>query len=116
MNTNVQKMIHDYVNAWNENNLKDFKNAFSKIWNEEATYIDPQIDNIKGVDAIAQLAMSSLEKFPGRRFEVLTEPDTHHNVGRYNWKAIFSDGNTVEGFDCFEFDNQYKITKIVSFF
>jgi hypothetical protein len=116
MNTQMQKMIHDYVEAWNEHNEEDFTKAFTNVWTQDSTYTDPTVENLTGIDAIVKLAINSLDKFPGRKFEVSTEPETHHNVGRYNWKVTFADGKFVIGFDYFEFDNDFKLTKIVSFF
>lgn len=115
MITSVEEMITTYVHAWNNNNLEEFKVAFAECWAEDATYIDPQTDKIIGVDAIAQLAQTSLEMFPTRKFSVFTQPEHHHNVGRYTWQVHLPEGDK-EGFDCFEFNEEFKITRIVSFF
>lgn len=94
MITTVEQMIRSYVEAWNGNNLADFKTAFGNVWAKSATYTDPDHENLTGVDAIANLALESFGLFPGRKFEVLTQPEAHHNVGRYTWKVTLSDGST----------------------
>jgi hypothetical protein len=115
MITSVEEMIEQYVSSWNEGNLDDFKAAFARCWAADATYTDPNFELVKGVDGIADLAQFSLEKLPIRKFAVLTQPEYHHNVGRYNWKVDFP-GETKEGFDYFEFNGENKLTRIVSFF
>ncbi|MCT3918919.1 isomerase [Elizabethkingia anophelis] len=115
MSTKIQKMIHNYLEAWNQKNQNDFKKAFSKVLSENLKYTDPTFD-VTGVDAIVNMALNSLEKFPGRKFEMLTEPEFHHNVGRYNWRMIFADGTFQNGFDCFEFNEDFFITRIIAFF
>lgn len=114
MSSEVQKMIYDYVEAWNQNNQNDFKTAFSKVWSESATCTDPSFE-ATGVDALVNVAIGSLEKFPGRKFEVLTKPEFHHNVGRYTWRVNFADGTFHDGTDCFEFDKNFLITRIITF-
>lgn len=115
MITSVEQMIERYVTAWNEQNLEAYKAAFAECWADTATYTDPNFELVKGVDGIAELALYSLQKIPGRTFKVLTQPDYHHNVGRYNWQVALPDG-TKDGFDYFEFNSRFKITRIVSFF
>ncbi len=108
-------MINEYVESWNGNNLEDFKTAFAKCWATDATYTDPNFDLVTGVNGIADLAQYSLEKIPTRKFHVLTKPDYHHYVGRYTWTVDLPE-ETREGFDYFEFNEDYQITRIVSFF
>ena len=108
-------MIEKYVSSWNGGNLAEFKAAFAECWAGKATYTDPNFELVKGIDGISGLAQSSLEKVPGRKFSVFTLPEYHHKVGRYNWQIVTPD-YTKEGFDYFEFNAEYKITRIVSFF
>lgn len=115
MITSVEEMIHQYVHAWNSTGIEEYQTEFAKCWAAEGNYTDPNFDNIKGVDGIAELADKSLETIPVRKFSVLTIPDYHHNVGRYTWKVDLP-GETREGFDYFEFNEKYQITRIVSFF
>jgi hypothetical protein len=110
----VEEMIEKYVNAWNNKTLEEYTAAFAECWAPEATYTDPNFE-VKGVDGIAELANVSLERSPVRKFSVFTQPEYHHNVGRYNWQVELPK-ETKAGFDYFEFNDEYKITRIVSFF
>ncbi|HEY0297810.1 MAG TPA: hypothetical protein VGB84_01190 [Arachidicoccus sp.] len=116
MISSVEELIQHYIESWNKKTPEEFRTAFLQCWSEIGTYTDPNFALEKGVEAIANLAVGSLKKSPGRKFEVLTQPEYHHNTGRYTWKVIFSDGTSSKGFDFFEFDDEYKITRIVSFF
>ena len=115
MIASVEDMIRSYVAAWNEKGLPEFTKAFAECWVADASYTDPNFEGIKGVDGIAGLANLSLEKLPVRTFYVLALPDHHHNVGRYTWKVDLPE-ETREGFDYFEFNEDFKITRLVSFF
>ncbi len=115
MISSVEEMIEHYVQAWNNTSLDEFKAAFAECWAADATYTDPDYALVKGVDGIADLAQISLEKLPARKFEVKVLPDHHHQVGRYTWQVILPD-QTREGYDYFEFSNEFKITRLVSFF
>ncbi|ANI89704.1 isomerase [Arachidicoccus ginsenosidimutans] len=115
MIASIEEMIEQYVAAWNKQNFEDYKAAFAKCWAEDATYTDPNNALVKGVEGITELAATSLEKSPHRVFHVLTQPDYHHNVGRYTWKVDLPEGSK-EGFDYFEFNEEHKLTRIVSFF
>ncbi|MDE1191467.1 MAG: nuclear transport factor 2 family protein [Arachidicoccus sp.] len=115
MTSSVEEMIQQYVAAWNKRNFADYKAAFAECWAEDAKYTDPNFALVKGVDGIAELAWRSLEKSPHRVFHVLTQPEYHHNIGRYTWKVDLPDGSK-EGFDYFEFNEEHKLTRIGSFF
>ncbi len=107
-------MIEAYVSAWNNNNLEEFKAAFSRCWANSASYTNPNY-GINGVDAISELAQESLEKFPGRTFHVLIQPEYHHNWGRYTWQGNLGN-ETRQGVDIFEYNDAFMITRLVSFF
>jgi len=115
MITSVNEMIERYVAAWNEQSLAAYKTAFAECWAPEAMYTDPNFELIKGVDGISDLAQKSLEMMPSRSFKVLTQPDYHHKVGRYNWQVQLPE-RTKDGFDYFEFNENFQITRLVSFF
>ena len=115
MMTSVEAMIEQYVAAWNEKTLQGYRVAFATCWAADATYTDPNYALVTGVDGLAALAHSSLEKMPSRTFSILNAPDYHHNVGRYTWQVALPE-ETRQGFDYFEFDEAHQLTRLVSFF
>lgn len=115
MITSAEQMIRQYVAAWNEQDLEAYTRGFSEIWTDEATYTDPDNVGITGVKGLAKLAADSLPKAPTRFFSVEVEPDCHHGYGWYTWRVEVS-GRTKLGVDFFEYNEAFKITRLVSFF
>lgn len=111
----VETMIEQYVNTWNASNLDAYKTGFTSCWAPDAIYTDPNHALIKGVDALADLAQGSWNKVPGRIFNILKRPVFHHNSGRYYWTVALPEGPR-QGLDYFEFNDQFQITRLVSFF
>ncbi|MEN2402919.1 nuclear transport factor 2 family protein [Flavobacterium sp. MC2016-06] len=115
MITTVEQMIEQYVSAWNENNFEDYHREFSKCWTDETVYSDPLSEKIEGLAALSQFAEKSLAIVPNRKFSVLEKPDYHHQFGKYTWMVEY-DGQTNTGYDYFEFNESFKITRLISFF
>jgi len=115
MITSVEKMIAQYVSAWNENNLADYKKEFEKCWAPGAIYSDPTSAKIEGLNELSQFAQKSLDIIPDRKFKILEQPEHHHSFGRYSW-TVELPGQTNTGYDFFEFDDSFKITRLISFF
>ena len=111
----VEEMINKYVAAWNNSGPEEFKKAFAEVWATNATYTDPDFD-LEGVDGISGLAQASLEKFPGRVFYVVIPPGSHHNTCLYTWGGDIPGIGSRQGQDYIEFNSEYKITRLVSFF
>jgi hypothetical protein len=114
MNTSVEEMIEQYVSAWNENSLEDYRREFKKCWSPEAIYVDP-FGSYQGVESLSEFAQKSLEIVPSRKFRVFENPEYHHQFGRYAWK-VESLGQSNVGYDYFEYNDRFEITRLVSFF
>ena len=112
----AKETIDLYILAWNTQDPDKISDAFAKCWADDAIYTDPNYALVKGVDGISQLAIGSLEKIPGRTFHVLIEPDYHHNNGLYTWGADLPGIGSRQGVEYFELNDEYMITRIVSFF
>lgn len=110
----VEEMIEKYVAAWNKKEAGEFKAAFAECWAEDAMYTDPNYELVKGLEGITELAIGSLKVLPVRTFYIATKPEYHHNVGRYYWKVDLPK-ETKGGFDYFEFNDEFKITRLVTF-
>lgn len=114
MITSVKEMITKYVDAWNETSLEAYTTEFAKCYVPDAIYTDPY-GEYKGLNALANFAYVSLAIVPTRKFEVLETPEYHHNSGKYMWQ-VTSEGGSNTGYDYFEFNADFKITRLVSFF
>ena len=113
MNT-VEEMIMQYLIAWNQKDLASYKREFSKVWAEGAEYIDP-FGHYNNVEELVAFADQSLKIVPDRVFTIHKKAEYHHNYGKNEWKATFADSINI-GVDFFEYDDNLKITKLVSFF
>lgn len=114
MITSVEAMIQQYVASWNETTYDDYAREFAKCWAPEATYTDPNFEGIKGVEGIADFAKKSLDIVPERVFSIHEAPEFHHNTGKYLWAVEFA-GQKRIGTDYFEYNDVFKITRLVSF-
>ena len=110
----VEEMITQYLIAWNQKDLASYKREFSKVWAEGDEYIDP-FGHYSNVEELAAFADQSLKIIPDRVFTIHKKAEYHHNYGKYEWKATFADGINI-GVDLFEYDDNFRITKLVSFF
>lgn len=115
MITSVNEMIEQYVSAWNETNLEDYKREFEKCWAPDGVYSDPTSEKIEGLEGLSRFADVSLSIVPERKFKVLEAPEYHHRFGRYSW-TVELPGKTNVGYDFFEFNDDFKITRLISFF
>jgi hypothetical protein len=115
-NQNIEETILTYTSAWNEIAREAILEKISKCWAPCGTYTDRITDTITGQDAIADLIISSYGQIGPRTFQVLAEPQVHHQSGRFRWLAIRPEGYPIEGMDYFEFDSENRITRIVGFF
>jgi hypothetical protein len=114
MKTSVEKMIEQYVSAWNENSLELYQREFAKCWAKDAVYIDPYSE-VNGLDALADFAYKSLGIMPTRKFSILEKPEFHNTFGKYVWKVEIGE-QTNTGLDYFEFNDNFEITRLISFF
>jgi hypothetical protein len=112
----VDEMIEKYVAAWNYNSLEEFKQAFTEVWAVHAEYTDPNFPLVKGVKGISELAQFSLEKIPGRKFSVVIPPQYHNQACLYTWGVDIPGIGKREGQDYIEFNEVFKITRLISFF
>jgi hypothetical protein len=85
------------------------------VWAADGTLIDPPIDGtgIAGIDALMAAVQS---QFPGHTFRRTSGVDAHHDVARYSWALVASDGSvSLEGLDVVEVDAEGRLTRILGF-
>src|SRR5947209_4414466 len=85
-------------------------------WTPDATFVDP-LFAATGHDEIATIADAVVSGYPGQRFVRTTELDEHHDIVRYGWALVATDGSvTVEGLDVAELAEDGRIRKVTGFF
>lgn len=111
---NVEKMIQQYLHAWNQNTAEAYGEEFAKVWHKDGIYIDPYF-HLNSLDELLKFAIDTLPMAPSRRFDLIGKFDFHHNYVRYQWQSTV-DGKTNVDDDYFEFNEDFKITKLISFY
>lgn len=112
----VEESIKQYIVDQSEKGVKNIKVALEKCWTADGTYTDPSNPPIKGLDGLAAVIQGSQDKMPDRKISLTSKVDFQDNSGRYKWLLAKKNGNKSEGLDCFEYDSENRIARIVSFF
>jgi hypothetical protein len=112
----VEQMIDQYILAWNANQPEQYESAFAGCWELDANYSDPNFPSVEGLHGLVDFAKDALAKMGPRTFSIVMPPQAHDYTCLYKWRATFPDGRTADGFDFIEFNEAFKITRLVSFY
>jgi hypothetical protein len=116
MTQSVEEMINLYLQAWNYEKPEQYEPGFALCWDETGTYSDPNFPLIKGVQGMAEAAISALQKIGPRIFSIVRPVQAHSNTCFYVWKASFPDGHEVIGYDYIEYSAKFKIKRLMSYY
>jgi hypothetical protein len=118
MNTQIttNESVRQYTNAWNQESPAAIRDALSRCWSEESTYIDPQTPLATGVDQLVDVIYNSYQTLPGRKFNLVSQADCHHGSGRFQWELVMDNQDAVQGMDYFEYNEKNQIIRIIGFF
>lgn len=112
---NMTENISRYVGAWNEMTADAVKAALETCCAPDLTYTDKTTPVFSGIDELVKLIMGSHEKFPGRTFPLLTEPEYFDGQCYYTWGLNIPGMPEREGHDFVEYNAENMITRIVGF-
>ncbi len=115
MKQTIEESLQHYITGWNEQERPDIIAAFEKCLTAGCTYNDKNTPLINGLQGIADLAVQSLEKMPGRAFSRISEVDHFDNKGRYYWRVSFTNVGSRDCMDYIEFNDDNMISRIVGF-
>lgn len=113
----IERIIEDYVSAWNSSSLEERKTLLSNILAEDCLYVDSHLPNpIIGKEAHGLFIERFKAKFPDLSLNMTASPDLHHGYFRFNWQIVKVDGNifTVGSFFG-AINKENKISKLVGF-
>jgi hypothetical protein len=93
MNT-AHAIAEQYLAAWNERDSAARRDRVTRLFTQEATYVDPLMRGLghTGIDA---LIAGAQQHFPGHRFALAGQPDGHNDVVRFSWTLNGADGAPV---------------------
>ena len=90
--TDVASVVDGYIAMWNETSPERRRSIVAETWTEDARYLDPLMTG-EGQDGIDAMVAGVQERFPGHRFELTHGPDAHHDVVRFAWKLLGTNGD-----------------------
>jgi len=81
----IQDLVDRYFAMWNESDGKRRRDLIAQTWTEDASYVDPVVqgDGLAGIDAMVAAVQ---ERFPGHKFRLSGDIDTHHDRVRFAWE------------------------------
>ena len=73
-----------YIAAWNETDAAARKALIAKTFAADATYVDP-LAAVAGHEQVDAMIAGAQARFPGFRFTLIGEPDSHGEHLRFSW-------------------------------
>ena len=109
-------LVRRYLAAWNEIDVDDRRAAIEAVWAEDGRYVDP-LAAVAGHDELAALIGAVRQQMPGHMFRLVNGVDAHHNVARFSWELVPTDGgeSIAEGFDVAVTGDDGRIESVVGF-
>jgi hypothetical protein len=82
----IEQIVAQYLDTFNETDPAERRAQLTRVYNADSTYTDPHVD-LRGPEQIDAFIASTQERFPGFRFRLGGEIDSHHNQARFHWHA-----------------------------
>ena len=80
----TDKLIENYLAAWNATDPNDRAAAVARVWTADGTYTDPLAD-VAGHEAIAAVIAGAQAMFDGMVFTPGEVFEAHHDIARFTW-------------------------------
>jgi hypothetical protein len=90
----AQTLAQRYIASWNETNPAARRQMVDGLWIEDARYTDPMM-KAEGQVGISALIGGVHTQFPGYRFALSGQPDSHGPYVRFSWSLAPADGPVV---------------------
>jgi hypothetical protein len=114
--SDVTTIVDSYLAALSEGDAAERAKLVSQAWAEDGRFVDPLLD-VRGHDAIGDIAVAVGEQFPGHAFRRTSGIDTHHDRVRFTWALFGPDGTVaLSGIDVGEVAEDGRLRQIVGFF
>ncbi|MFI0902576.1 nuclear transport factor 2 family protein [Streptomyces sioyaensis] len=104
-----------YFEAWNAVGEGALGKAVASAFDERVTYTDPLAD-VAGHEGLAAVIAGAHAQFPGFVFRPLGDVDGHHEIARFGWELVSTDGSApVAGFDVVRLGEDGRIRSVLGF-
>jgi hypothetical protein len=105
-----------YFDAWNEADAAARQALLEQCWSDDAVYVDPTVQ-LKGREALLAHIAKVRSARPGARLELMSAIDVHHNVLRFLWRLVRTDGTAGDiSIDFGEIGPDGRLVKMIGFF
>jgi hypothetical protein len=116
--------VDAYQQAWRYGNDDAIRSALAQCWTTISCYVNPFVDPVVGVEALAQLIIDYPVIFPDAMICPAGEVALNHGHACYRWVLTSSAtirvnganyGRSMSGHDVIEFDEQGQIRRVLAF-
>lgn len=108
--------VTDYFQMWNEPDADKRRELIESVWTRDAVSVDP-LASVEGWDQIDAMIAQVQIGYPGHRFSLLSDIDTHHERLRFSWEMKAPDGTvTASGLDCVQLSDNGQFRDLTGFF
>ena len=112
----IANVVTLYMAAWNEPDAVTRHALLEQCWADGGVYVDPNTEQT-GRDALSQHIAKVQAGRPGARLEFMSGSDIHHNVLRFEWRLVRSDGTRGDtSIDFGEVGPDGRLVKMTGFF
>lgn len=110
-----EAVLETYLAAWNEADASKRNALLAECWAKDGVYSDPT-GEAKGAAALLVMIGQVQKQYPGARLERTSRLDRHHDVARFGWRMVLSDGSALpEGVDFVQIVDG-RIARVAGFF
>ena len=114
--TTTGTTVDTYLAAWNEPEPTRRATLVERAWAPEGRYEDPMLE-ATGHAGIGEMVANVQAAYPGHTFRRTTGIDGHHDVVRFGWELVASDGSVfVAGVDVGELAPDGRLRRMTGFF
>jgi hypothetical protein len=116
--------VDAYQQAWLHHDDDAIRSALRQCWTLSSCYVNPFVDPVVGVEALAQLIIDYPVIFPDVMIRPAGEVALNHGHACYRWVLTSSStirvkganyGRSMSGHDVIEFDDQGRILRVMAF-
>jgi SnoaL-like domain len=112
---NTETLVDNYIAMWNEDDPAQRRELVARTVSPDASYLDPLMSG-EGVDGIDAMIAGAQQQYPGHRFALVGEPDTHHDRVRFSWTIAPDGGDPIAiGHDFATVDADGRMRSITGF-
>jgi len=110
------EIVDTYIDMWNETDAALRAEHIAQAWAPGASYLDPALE-ANGYEELSKIVEAVHERFPGYRFQRLSEVDVHHNQVRFAWHLAGPGGDiAAAGIDIGTLAPDGRLERITGFF